>query len=263
MANYKFISTKEVIGKVMRDLKPTDASWTYDAVEWIGEALDFIGYHGIFDHKVSTVTVDSHRAAFPCDLYSLQAVEYNGHPLVFGTDLAAHDTDRTTAATPVSGSDLYTTAVIADTNPTDDQSSPAFTLRTTAARRNGSVDYYTVNAGYIVTSFEAGDIKLHYTAYPIDADGFPMVPDNIYVKQALEWYIIRQMMMGGYMHPVFNWQVADQKWGHYCVAAQNDLTYPSIDKMETMKNMFVRLIPNMNAHSDFFQGNESQQQLKR
>ena len=77
-----------------------------------------------------------------------------------------------------------------------------------------------------------------------------MVPDNIYVKQALEWYIIRQMMMGGYVHPVFNWQVADQKWGHYCVAAGNDMMYPSIDKMESMKNMFVRLVPNMNAHAD-------------
>ena len=260
--NYKFISTKEVIGKVMRDLKPTDASWTYDAVEWIGEALDFIGYHGIFDHKVTTVTVDSHRAEFPCDLYSLQAVEKDGQPLVYGTDLAAYDTNRTTASTPNTQASIYTSSVVADTNPTDDQSSPAFSVRTTSNSRAGS-DYYTVNAGYIVTSFESGNLKLHYTAYPVDGDGFPMVPDNIYVKQALEWYIIRQMMMGGYVHPVFNWQVADGKWGHYCVAAQNDLAFPSIDKMETMKNMFVRLIPNMNAHDDFFQGNENQQRLGR
>jgi hypothetical protein len=90
-----------------------------------------------------------------------------------------------------------------------------------------------------------------------------MVPDNIYVKQALEWYIIRQMMMGGYVHPVFNWQVADQKWGHYCVAAGNDMMFPSIDKMESMKNMFVRLVPNMNAHADFFDGMENQQRLGR
>ena len=129
--NYKFISTKEVIGKVMRDLKPTDAGWTYDAVEWIGEALDFIGYHGIFDHKVTTVTVDSHRAEFPCDLYSLQAVEKDGQPLVYGTDLAAYDTDRTTASTPNTQASIYTSSVVADTSPFAPQATPAQVATTT------------------------------------------------------------------------------------------------------------------------------------
>lgn len=259
--NYKFISTKEVIGKVFRDLKPKDTSWTMDAVEWIGEALDFIGYHGAFEKKVDTLTVANHRAQFPCDLYQLIQVEYNGQALVFGTDTAGYDTDRTTAATPATDGTVYTSAVF-ETNPTDGNNEATFTNRTTSSNAYGT-DYYLVNAGYIVTSFEAGDIKLHYTAYPVDGDGFPMVPDNIYVKQALEWYIIRQMMMGGYVHPVFNWQVADQKWGHYCVAAGNDLAFPSIDKMETMKNMFVRMMPNMNAHADFFQGQETQGRLNR
>ena len=260
--NYKFISSKDVIGKVFRDLKPTDASWTYDAVEWIGEALDFIGWHGIFDHKVEEVTIADHRGALPCDLYNLTQVEYNGQALVYGTDTAGFDQSRTTAATPNTQGTTYTSAVIADTNPTDDQSSPAFTLRTSTDNRAGT-DYYMINVGNLVTSFEEGTVKLHYTAYPVDGDGFPLVPDNIYVKQALQWYIIRQMMMGGYIHPVFNWQTADQKWGHYCVASQNDLAFPSIDKMETMKNMFVRLAPNMNAHADFFQGQETQGRLKR
>lgn len=259
--NYKFISTKEVIGKVFRDLKPKDAGWTFDAVEWIGEALDFIGFHGAFERKVTTLTVADHRVQVPCDLYQLIQVEFNGQALVYGTETAAFDTSRTTAASPATDGTVYTSAVF-ESNPTDDSSSPAFTLKTTSTRHYGT-DYYFVNNGYIVTSFEDGDIKLHYTAYATDSDGFPMVPDNIYVKQALEWYIIRQMMMGGYMHPVFNWQVADQKWGHYCVAAGNDLAYPSIDKMETLKNSFVRMIPNMNRHSDFFQGMETQANLNR
>jgi hypothetical protein len=260
--NYKFVSTKEVIGKIFRDLKPTDTSWTMDAVEWIGEALDFIGYHGAFEKKVDTVTVADFRAQFPCDLYALIQVEYEGQALVFGTDTAAYDRgNRTTGATPNNSGSVYTSAVY-QTNPTEEAAQPNFSLATTTNRVAGS-DYYLVNAGYIVTSFEAGDIKLHYTAYPTDEDGFPLVPDNIYVKQALEWYVIRQMMMGGYMHPIFNWQTADQKWGHYCIAAQNDLAFPSIDKMETMKNAFVRLIPNMNAHADFFQGRENQERLGR
>ena len=259
--NYRNVSSKEIIAKVYRDLKPNSSSWTSDALEWIGEALDYIGYHGIFDHKSKELTIANHKTEIPCDLYQLLQIEYEGVGLVYGTDISGYNADtRTTASTP-SNSQVYTAAV-AESNPTDDPSSPAFTLKYTKNRRVSN-EYYLINNGYIVTSFEDGTIKLHYTAYPTDDDGFPLVPDNIYAKQALEWYIIRQMMLGGYVHPVFDWGIADQKWGHYCIAAQNDLAYPNLDKMETMKNMFVRMVPMLNRHSDFFIGNETQERLDR
>jgi len=259
--NYQHVSSKQVIAKLYRDLKPAGSSWTSDALEWIGEALDFIGYHGIFDHVSKELEVVDHKAEIPCDLYQLIQVEYKGGAIVYGTDTTGYNADtRTTSAYPAN-TGVYTSAV-AETVPTDSNSSPTFQVKFTKDRRSSS-DYYLINNGYIVTSFEDGTIKLHYTAYPTDSDGFPMVPDNIYVKQALEWYIIRQMMMGGYVHPVFNWEVADAKWGHYCVAAGNDLMFPNIDKMETMKNMFIRMIPMSNRHSDFFIGNETQERLDR
>ena len=43
MAVYKQISSKAIIRKVMRDIKPNNSNWIDDAVEWIGEALDHIG----------------------------------------------------------------------------------------------------------------------------------------------------------------------------------------------------------------------------
>ena len=43
MAVYKKISSKMIIRKVMRDLRPNHAEWVDDAVEWIGEALEHIG----------------------------------------------------------------------------------------------------------------------------------------------------------------------------------------------------------------------------
>lgn len=43
MAVYKNISSKMIIRKVMRDLKPNNAEWIDDSIEWIGEALEHIG----------------------------------------------------------------------------------------------------------------------------------------------------------------------------------------------------------------------------
>ena len=37
MAVYKSTSCKTIIRKVMRDLKPNNADWVTDAVEWAGE----------------------------------------------------------------------------------------------------------------------------------------------------------------------------------------------------------------------------------
>ena len=40
MSVYKTISSKAVIRKIFRDLKPQNDNWIDDAVEWIGEALE-------------------------------------------------------------------------------------------------------------------------------------------------------------------------------------------------------------------------------
>lgn len=263
---YKTLSSKAIIQKVFRDLKPSDTSWTNDAVEWIGEALDFIGYHAGFEKRVKSIKVKNFRAEIPCDLYQLFAVEYKGSPLAYGSDLTAYDQSRTTNMSPL-GTDSDATVARFQTTPGTIQNSPTgqstFAQAKSTVTRRETGDYYVINPNYVVTSFEEGDIKLHYDGYPLDDCGFPMIPDNIYYKQALEWYIIRQMMMGGYKNENFNWQIADQQWKHYCVAAQNDAAYPSIDKMESFKNMWVRLVPNINAHADFFMGNQTQERLRR
>ena len=40
---YKLVSSKAIIRKVMRDLKPPGDNWIDDAIEWTGEALEHIG----------------------------------------------------------------------------------------------------------------------------------------------------------------------------------------------------------------------------
>jgi len=261
--NYKLISAKHVISKIFRDLRINDESWVLDAMEWIGEALEYIGTVSTTERKAATVTISSHKAALPADLLNIIQVEYNGSALMHGTDTAGYDlpnAERSTTMTPNgTTNETFSSAWPTDVNNTSNNSS-GLTLRSTANSPYGG-DYYLINNGNIQTNFEKGTLKIHYSAYPTDDDGYPMVPDNIYVKQALEWYVLRQMLMGGYNHPLFDWGVADQKWGQYCVSAQNDLAFPSIDKTEAFKNMWCRLIPNINAHRDFFMGNQTTEQI--
>ena len=187
----------------------------------------------------------------------------NDDPLYYDNDLKIYD-----PATPLAGNFDNNSSVFKTYNNIEPRINVSYTinnqsnltLRKTQNSPYGG-DYYLINNGAIQTNFDSGKLKIHYSAYPTDSDGYPMVPDNVYVKQALEWYILRQMLMGGFKHPEFNWQFADAKWGQYCVSAGNDLAYPSIDKVEEIKNMWCRLIPSINHHRDFFMASQTQEQI--
>ena len=92
-----------------------------------------------------------------------------------------------------------------------------------------------------------------------------MVPDNISYKEAMFWYIYKQMLLGGYI-PSMNgigYDFADNKWKFYCTQARNAANYPSIDKYESFMNQWVRLIPNLNRHANFFENLGTREELNR
>ena len=77
MAIYKEISSKAIIRKVMRDLKPNTDNWIDDAVEWIGEALEHIGAAPQLCLKKHVLDIKDHKALLPSDLYYINQVAVN------------------------------------------------------------------------------------------------------------------------------------------------------------------------------------------
>ena len=77
MAIYKNISSKHIINKIMRDLKPNDMNWIDDAIEWIGEALEHIGSATQLLQKQCVLTITDHKVLLPTDLYYINQVAIN------------------------------------------------------------------------------------------------------------------------------------------------------------------------------------------
>jgi hypothetical protein len=75
---YKNISSKAVLAKIYRDFKPGYSGWEADAIEWIGEALDYIGCCSGFEMHSEDAQVKNHRAALPANFYTLRGVDYLG-----------------------------------------------------------------------------------------------------------------------------------------------------------------------------------------
>jgi len=116
---------------------------------------------------------------------------------------------------------------------------------------------YKIDNGFIYTNFEDGKgfIELVYTAYVTDDHGFPMIPDDPKFREAVKWALIKwidykRWRVGEISRDVF--QYSDQQRDWYIASARSKASIPSLDKMESIKNMFLRSIPHVNEHDSYF-----------
>jgi hypothetical protein len=237
MDNGKFISSKAIIDKAFRD-HPfiTDHLELERTLEWIGDIIGLMGVNSMLIDKCCTLTVEDYKAKLPSDLvhiqltrYSngkeMQAMRYDGDP--FGCKMHCEDSQNLCCSTDKT---------------------------------------YKLNNDFMFTSFEEGDVDLAYKAFPIDEEGFPLVPDNPSAIEAITWHIaykiayimwVQDLMKGD----KFKFIKQQKDW--YVGQAIGVGKMLSIDQAETWKNMTLRLIPVINAHSDGFKNIGNQEMIWR
>ena len=293
MAIYKTISSKVVIRKIFRDLKPSKDNWIDDAIEWIGEALEHIGAAPQLCKKQCVLEVKDHKVLMPTDLYYINQVAINNSISPTSSNELDSLIDKVTelkAAIADAQADGLEYSDIAsvlheinnrivvlenvyfkDSNKLQPLQYGASTFHRSMHCEgcvNENIKYeetYIVDCGYIKTSFKSGKICLSYMAFPTDEDCYPLVPADISFKEALFWYVYKQICLsdpklkGG----IIGYQYADQKWRYYCTQARNAANYPDIDRYESFMNQWVRLIPTINNHDLAFEGLNTREDLFR
>lgn len=220
ISGYKSIKT--LIAKVYRDLAITDESRWVSMIEWAGEALQLIGAYPQYETKTVDLTITGNKVALPCDFYKPIQISFKGVPLFSSTG----SFDGTVPCDDC-GSNLVT--------------DHAFT--------------YTINDSYIFTNFKSGEICLSYLAIPVDDEGFPLVPDDVTYDEALMYYIIKKLyfpkFLSGEMAPNM-YDKLENDWNYKCMQARGSANMPTLDQMESLFRQWVRLIPDVTRHNDFF-----------
>lgn len=234
-----------------------------DIHEWIGDAVEFIGTSIPLVRKSTknegtpgALKTKNHRVALPSDFVNLLYVEYKGMELVRGGDKTGYglvNAERSTLGSSGRSRSNMGGLILEDGTPVSYTDFPRLNPY------NG--EYYLLNPNYIQTSFEEGNIKLHYSALPVDDCGFPLIHDSPMNKRAIVWYVITMLLVQGYKHPIFTWELADAKWEEFMPRAQNELKSPSSGDMKLFKNMWVRMIPQVNASDTFFAGISTQEYI--
>ena len=293
MSIYKTISSKAVIRKIFRDLKPSKDNWIDDAIEWVGEALEHIGASSQLLQKQCVLTITDHKVLLPTDLYYINQVAVNNN-VTLGTSSEvdtltekikelkdqikqAQDDGLEYSDTASILHQINTRLVIVENiyfkNETELQplqygASTFHKSMHCTGCVNENTHYeetYIIDNGYIKTSFVSGKICLSYMAFPTDEECYPLVPADISYQEAMFWYIYKKILLSSpqFKNNGIDYSFAEQQWKYYCTQARNAATFPDIDRYESFMNQWVRMIPDINRHDSAFENLNTREDLYR
>ena len=256
---YKTTSVKEVIARIIRNTgKSLSSEYIEDMLEWIPEGIKKLQTKYTLYDSFEKINIVGHVAPLPCDLINIIAVEYEGHRLREGGDIRNLTAENPLSLYRENKPDVYETETAShteyepDTFPDNsyiEQHRGQDLKRVDSAKYNS--EYYKIQMNCIQTSFECGEITLHYKTLPVCKDGYPEIPDNENYKTALYWYVLSMMLGAGYEHKVFKYDFAYMEWERFGRRAMNEITYPTVDTMERIYRAGTRLVPPEHFYEDF------------
>jgi len=265
MLNGRLVSTKEIVLKTLRDNGYQVQDFTYsDMIEWIGECLDLIGCPYSLRKTLDCITITDHRGLLPCDFHTpIQASAYDCE-----TGVQIPMRGATGTFHPLFFNNPNMVGIVDPNNPIryDSDGNPVFDFmnydeavsqQIVASMGTSYRDVtYELNDNYIFTSFKDGaKVLFSYYAYPVDKEGFPMIPDNIKFREACAAFLrykidYKAWRRGKLDNNVFQHSERERDW--YIGAATTAGLIPTLDTMETYKNSLSRLVPRFNEHSKLF-----------
>lgn len=262
---YNAVSAKSVIGKVYRDLNIEDPSFELDAIEWIGEALEWIGAGIASIDKEEWVIATNHTATLPSDIEVLKGVwvvdqaplKENWRDEDFPYDLSQvseqqkYKLERTDeqlydgiggSSTDLQYNGNFDSRGDLDTGFQELQGSQS----QDPVQESNSVGHnyketYHLNGNQIKTSFNSGLLLLAYKGLPLDENGYPLVPDDVAYREALFWYIVKKLALGG-QNLIVEYQTAEQRWLKRCTQARNRAKFPDLDEYEKFLQSWTQMV---------------------
>lgn len=227
--NGKYVSVNAIIEKVYRDMNMINELDLGNAVEWAGEAIEFIGAPMTLREIVGLIEIKHRKGKLPLDM----------HLLI--TAGAAPNQDCKCAKKFIQmrySTDAY----------------HMFCSQCMDDRCDSDLTY-KVNDDYIFTNFDEGTVRVSYKAIPVDENGYPLIPDDVKFKNAVAYHIMWKLAFIKLMRDEINrfaYEKIERDRDWYIGAAQTRGNMPNPDLMESIKNNWIRLIKKINQHGDGF-----------
>lgn len=275
MLNGKYCTIKTILDEVYRDNDyDIEVPWQ-DSVEWIYDAMEKIRVPAQYIGRKARILVQDFRAILPCDYHREVQVagSFGGcnpfpmrdatntfHPSLMDCewddawrDLAATATDNSTAQMDPIGEDIAGNPVYELFLQGDN-----FAINKNSVVNNSNIATdatYKINENYIFTNFKDGYIYMSYYAFPVDEDGYPLIPEDQKYKEAVKAYVRLKIDYKLWRKNRISESIyseSKQQWAWAVGQAQNGARIPSIAKMEGIKNGQLKLVQNKFHYNNFF-----------
>lgn len=203
-------------------------------VDYVADFLEIVGCPRLMSEKTEVLDINEHRIVLPCDYISiiqLREVPDGKHQKVrcyrYATD--------------------------------------SFHLSPNEYGPNDRELTYKIQGGVIYTSTSNGQAELAYNAIDTDDEGLPVIPDSPLFLRAAEAYIkvmwFTVLMDTGQMQPAVL-QNAQQEYAWAVGALEAEAQRMSLDKSESLMNMWNTLIMHKKEHASGFRTLGSEEHLR-
>jgi len=237
MHNAQYTSIKSIFSEILRypfveGIQPEDVAL------YLTKLLSLVGSPFAYETKFENIEITNNKGPLPCDMIRINGTKYmtedcNGYlPLTYA-------------------SDIYHSSYHSEDCPD---------------KRCISDHSYSINNGYIYTSFNEGKIKMAYQGIATDEEGFPMVPDNVKFKEALKYYILWQYAEPARYRGEVSRDVYEdikQQYYWYVGAASNSFNMLTMDKAKSLENGIIRLFQGMDHHSESWKNFNKKEYFKK
>jgi hypothetical protein len=112
---------------------------------------------------------------------------------------------------------------------------------------------YKIQGNSLLTDTPNGTIKFNYLAFPLDDEGFLLVPDHISYDEAIKWRIATMLSIRGeLLNPNIDLKYCENKWNFYCTQAKGVSNSLNADAIERFAKNRLRLKPDHNQYKTNF-----------
>lgn len=259
---YNTSSVKRVLDKI-HSLRINTNEFDRDIINWTGDALDHIGAAMQLELDHCMIPVQNYRGTLPKGLYTLEWVGFGGavnndiwvsipttqgiEGLEYGLDDAIQQIDLSKIQPAYYRGTSVMMDVVSD--------------RLLMQNLNNSVGF-TITPGFLKFDQAQGYAYIIYKKFPLDDEGFPLIPDDASFVDACMWYSIMFLILAGLEFKNITYEVAVSRWEMYCTQARNSGLVPDVPMAESYKNAFTRLIPTFNSYNTGFTNLHNQERLE-
>lgn len=208
-----FQSIDKLTGRILNDFNITKQDLlTQRIADWVENAIEITDIQKYYKNKTELKTIENYKTRLPCGIKYLHSILVEGKTCGCGSNGLALLKIRNN---PLIGSVLKLDY--------------------------HNIKYGTINGNFLHTTFTNDFVIFVYKGIPYDEKGFPLVPQNAKLIEALEYYLIYRLSLSGYKHPVIDIDRAYKMWEHLYPKAANDVNWFDLTEYQEFTEMWNNL----------------------